>query len=245
MPGPFADAERARFPTTQWSKVAAAAANRSPDERAALADLCEAYWYPLYVFVRREGRSAGDAQDVTQGFFLRLIETGDLAAVDRAKGRFRSFLLAALKNFLINEWDKQRAAKRGGGWTRCALDFSAAEERFASDPRGDRSPEAAFDREWALALLARARAQLAAEQESESKRRLYDDLAPLFTDGETGSTYREAAERLGMKETAVKVAVFRLRRRFREILREQIALTVAGDEQIDDEIRDLFDALRR
>lgn len=244
MPGQFADAERTGFPTTRWSQVAAAAVNRSPDERAALAELCEAYWFPLYAFARRQGQTASDAQDLTQGFFLRLIESGDLAAVDRAKGRFRSFLLAALRNYLINEWDKQRAAKRGGDLVRRSLDFVSAEERLASDAHGNRSPEAAFDREWALAVLARARLQLEEEQEGESKRRLFAELAPLFTDGQAETSYRAAAERLGMKETAVKVAAFRLRQRFREILREQIARTVACDEQIDDEIRDLFNALR-
>lgn len=229
------------FATTQWSMVLQAGRECSPEAWSAL---CETYWYPLYAFVRRQGHSVADAQDLTQGFFLRLIERRDLDAVDRSKGRFRSFLLVAMKHFLINEWDKQRAEKRGGTRTKLSLDFDAAESRYSLEPSHERTADAIFDREWALMLLEHVGSQLACDYESAGKRELFDQLQVFLTADGQGPSYREAGDRLGMTEGAVKVAVHRLRARFRDLLRGEIGRTVAAESEIDDEIRALFDALR-
>jgi len=235
---------RASFATTNWSVVLQAGASSSPQSAAALESLCESYWYPLYAFVRRQGHGSADAQDLTQSFFARLLEKRDLAAVDRSKGRFRAFLLASLRHFLMNEWDKERAAKRGGGRTKLHLDYQAAEDRYRLEPSHARTAEAIFDREWALTLLDQVRERVRAEYAAEQKQPQLE-LLQRFLNGEPASTpYREAGERLGMTENAVKVAVHRLRRRFRELLRQEISHTVASEQEIDDEIRALFIALR-
>jgi RNA polymerase sigma-70 factor (ECF subfamily) len=216
----------------------------SPTSKQALAQLCESYWYPLYAFVRRQGYSSADAQDLTQGFFARLLDKRDLAQVDREKGRFRSFLLASLKHFLINEWDKVRAEKRGGGRPKLSLQFDAGESRYSLEPHHERTAEALFDHEWALTLLEQVRTCLAKEHATDDRRDQYEQLQVYLTGEPTSLSYRGAAERLGMTEAAVKVAVHRLRRRFRELLRAQIAQTVTTEAEIDDEIRALFVALR-
>jgi RNA polymerase sigma-70 factor (ECF subfamily) len=181
---------------------------------------------------------------LTQGFFARLLEKSDLERVDRAKGRFRSFLLASLKHYLINEWDKGRAAKRGGGQRKLSFDFSSAESRYSIQPHHEQTAEANFDREWALTMLDQVRSRLAEEQQDAGKGRQYEQLQ-IYLPGDGGlPPYRHAAQQLGMTEGAVKVAVHRLRRRFGELLREQIRQTISEDEEIDDEIRALFEALR-
>lgn len=232
------------FATTHWSLVRAARDGSSAQARQALATLCESYWYPLYAFVRRQGYQPADAQDLTQGFFARLIEKQDLGAVDQTKGRFRAFLLASLKHFLMNEWDKARAQKRGGGHTCLTLDFDVAETKYRREPYHGETAEAIFDREWALTLLDQARSQLAAEHRTERQRQQFE-LLQLFLSGEPRAlSYAEAGERIGMTEGAVKVAVHRLRGRFRDLLRAHIRQTVDQDHDIDDEIRDLFEVLR-
>jgi RNA polymerase sigma-70 factor (ECF subfamily) len=237
-------ADRADFATTQWSIVLAAGRNSTPYAQAALGALCQLYWRPLYSFLRRTGCSPEEAEDVVQGFFARLLERGDLAQVSPERGRFRSFLLAAIKHFLANERDRARAVRRGGGRTTFSLDVAAAESRYAAEASDARTPEAVFDRHWALTLLARAQERLRDEFAAGGKRERFEQLHPLLH-GDSGGSYREAAAALGLSENAVMVAVHRLRQRFRELLREEIAQTLAGPEQIDEEIRDLFAALRR
>lgn len=216
----------------------------SPTAEQALATLCETYWYPLYAFVRRQGYESANAQDLTQGFFLRLLEKRDFADVNREKGRFRSFLLASLKHYLINEWDKARAVKRGGGRPQLSLEFESAESRYSLQPAHGQTAEVIFDREWALTMLDCVRSRLASEHADDDRRDQYEQLHIYLTGEATSLSYREAGERLSMTEGAVKVAVHRLRRRFRELLREQIAQTVATEAEIDDEIGALFQALR-
>lgn len=231
------------FATTQWTLVLHAGRPDSPDAARALAVLCTSYWYPLYAFVRRQGKSAHDAQDLTQEFFARLLEKNYLAQVSREKGRFRSFLLAALKNFLANEWDKVRAQKRGGDRTFVPLDATAAESRYAVEPADALSPDKIFERRWALTLLDRAIELLRAEYVKGGRGPLFDELKGCLTgDGSTVS-YAELAARLATTEGAIKVAVHRLRQRYREVLRAEVANTVAQPGDVDDELRQLFAAL--
>lgn len=244
MSTPGSDASRhQQFASTHWSIVLDAGRDSSPTSLKALAQLCDTYWYPLYAFVRRQGHAAADAQDLTQGFFLRLLDKRDFASVDREKGRFRSFLLASLKHFLINEWNKERAAKRGGGQPKLSLEFAESESRYSLEPRHDQTPEMLFDREWALTMLDQVRSRLAAEHDDDQLGQ-FEQLQVYLTGDANALSYREAGARLGMTEGAVKVAVHRLRRRFRELLREQIAHTVGSETEIDDEINALFEALR-
>ena len=232
-----------RFVTTQWSVVAAAGRRSSPESREALAALCTSYWYPLYALVRSQGFTAHDAQDVTQEFFARLLARNDFAAADRTKGRFRSYLSGALKHFLANVRDQARARKRGAGRIPLPLDFTTAESRFSREPSHTFTAERAFARRWALTLLEQVLMQLRTEFTAAGRERLFDRLKVTLS-GEKGSaSYAALAADLEMTEGAVKVAVHRVRRRYRELLRDQIARTVADPELIDDEIHELFAAL--
>ncbi|MCP4174169.1 MAG: sigma-70 family RNA polymerase sigma factor [Fuerstiella sp.] len=234
-----------RFDSTRWSIVLAAGLQSSPDAAVAFEQLCASYWYPLYAFVRREGYQQAEAQDLTQGFFASLLQRHDLQRVHPDKGRFRSFLLAALKNYLLNEWDRARAQKRGGGRPLFSLDFDLAESKLGSEQAGTTTPEFVFQRQWALTLLAYVQEQLKSDMSAKGRGDLYDALLPHLA-GEPGAAkYTELADLLGMTEAAVKMAMSRLRKRYRALLREEIAQTVSGEAEIDDEIRDLFDALRR
>lgn len=237
-----APAGMGRFATTRWSLVLAAGRRASPEADRALAALCGTYWYPLYAFARRRGLDAEEARDRTQGFFARLLETEGLAAADRSRGRFRSFLLASFSHFLANEWDRRRARKRGGGRPTLALDFASGESRYGSEPSHDATPERLFERRWALALLDRALGRLEAEYRAAGKADLFDALRPALA-GDRGTPYAELAARLGTTEGAVKVAAHRLRGRCREAVRAEIAETVATEADIDDELRHLFEAL--
>ncbi|MGE5194679.1 MAG: RNA polymerase sigma factor [Deltaproteobacteria bacterium] len=232
-----------RFVTTQWSVVAAAGRCSSPQSREALAALCESYWYPLYALVRSQGYTADDAQDVTQEFFARLLARNDFAAADPTKGRFRSYLAGALKHFLANIRDQARARKRGGGRPPLPLDFAAAESRFSREPAHTLTAERAFARRWALTLLEQVLLQLRAEFVAAGRENLFDRLKVVLSGEKGPASYAALAADLETTEGAVKVAVHRVRRRYRELLREQIARTVADPEVIDDEIRDLFAAL--
>jgi RNA polymerase sigma-70 factor (ECF subfamily) len=234
-------AEAVRFATTHWSVVLTAACDHNSKAQAALANLCQTYWYPLYAFVRRQGCSPQDAEDLTQEFFARLMAKRSLRAVDRVKGRFRSFLLAALKHFLANEWARAKCLKRGGGQTLIPLDALSAETRFGREPADHCTPEASYERSWALALLDRVLARLAGEQERAARQAQFAQLQGCLTGALP--PYVELAAKLGTTEGAVKVAVHRLRQRYRELLREEIALTVASPAEIEDEIRRLFRAL--
>ncbi|HEV7406387.1 MAG TPA: ECF-type sigma factor [Chthoniobacteraceae bacterium] len=229
------------FATTRWS-VVLGARDGSPAGDDALAKLCRTYWYPLYAFVRRQGHGAHDAQDLTQGFFARLLEKKDLAAVDRSKGKFRSFLLASMKHFLANEWDRARAQKRGGGLALISIDDAEAEGRYAHEAAEQSTAEQLFDRRWALTLLDQVLARLEAEMAAAGKRATFDALKFSLTGGQAAA-YEEIAHRLGTTEGALKVAIHRLRDRYRTLLREEIADTVGSAADVDEELRHLFSAL--
>jgi RNA polymerase sigma factor (sigma-70 family) len=226
------------FEPTRWTVVLAAAREGgTPAGRAALAELCEKYWYPLYAFVRRSGHARHDAEDLTQAFFARLLEKNTISGVGPEKGRFRSFLLAAIKHFLANEWDRSQAQKRGGGKVILSLDGTAGESRHPLEPATGLTPDLIFERQWALALLDRVLDRLA--EESAEKPGHFAALKGFLTDAGPGST-SEAARTLGLSEGAVRVAVHRLRQRYRQLLRAEIAQTVDDPSEVDAEIRRLF-----
>jgi RNA polymerase sigma-70 factor (ECF subfamily) len=229
-----------RFATTHWSMVVSAGGPCSPEASQSLAALCENYWFPLYAFVRRAGHSAEDAQDLTQEFFVRLLDKHILATADSKKGRFRTFLLTAVKRFLANEYDRFRAKKRGGGQKIVPLE--SLEARYCREPADTLTPERIFDQQWALALLEQVLARLQAEMAADGKAALFDALKGHLT-GSQAAGYAATAAHLGMTEGAVKVAAHRLRRRYRELLREEIAQTVASPDEIEEEIRYLFTCL--
>jgi RNA polymerase sigma factor (sigma-70 family) len=231
------------FPTTQWSAVVSAGCGHGSESGRALARLCEDYWFPLYAFVRRSGYSAADAEDLTQEFFTRLLEKQYLAVADPQRGKFRCFLLASLKHFLANEWNRAHARKRGGAPGVIPIDFLAAEDRYCVQPADTLTPERLFERRWALALLEQVLARLREEMAREGKSALFDRLKGLLA-GQPGTRpYGEIAGELGTTEGAIKVAVHRLRRRYRELLMAEIAQTVAGPEDLEEELRQLFTAV--
>jgi len=237
-----------RFHTTRWSLVLQARDKATPQAAEALADLCRAYWYPLYAFVRKRSRDGHEAQDLTQGFFARLLEKDFLDQVAPERGRFRAFLLAAIKHFISNEWDKQRAIKRGGGRPERSLDpagfdWDSGESRFLTDPSHELTPERLFERQWALALLERVLKRLRDEHESAGKLAMFEVLQPFLSLARDTANYVDAAARLNTTEGAARVAAHRLRKRYRTLLRDEIANTVATPDEIDDEIRHLFEAL--
>jgi len=259
---------RESFLTTRWSIVTRAASNSrdandpsaprevreaaSREAREALESLCSSYWYPLYAYARRRGLDHHAAQDGVQGFFARLIEKQDLAAVDRARGRFRSFLLAALKNYLSNEWDRERAHKRGGAFTRLSYDEADAQRRYHSELAVNDAPEKLFERQWAREVIARALTALESEWKHAGRETLFARLKPSLV----GAAGREGDERdaanpsqtaiareLGLTENAVRIALHRLRKRFGELVRLEIAETVADPADVERELGELFDAL--
>jgi RNA polymerase sigma-70 factor (ECF subfamily) len=236
---------RGRFATTRWSMVLAAGRSSSPKSQSALAELCETYWYPLYAFVRRKGYEAHDAQDLTQGFFALLLERNDVQSVRRERGKFRAFLIASLQHYLANEHDRRNARKRGGGRKLFSLDFAAAENRYSAEPADRRTPEDAYARQWALTLLERVQASLRDELAQQGKAAQWDRLHVFLAGDKATPLYSEAAVALGMTEGAVKTAVHRLRRRFGEQLRREIAETVSDPSAVDGELQELFEALRR
>jgi RNA polymerase sigma factor (sigma-70 family) len=237
---------RREFATTHWSLVAAA----KPDEvsetqaRRALEELCRTYWYPLYAFVRYRGYSSEDAQDLTQAFFARIIETGGFASADPGRGRFRSYLLGAMKHFLTNEWHREQTQKRGGQAQFIEWDALDPEARYAGAAKQPDDVEHLFDREWALETTAGALRALRDEMEKAGKREQFDALKGSLT-GEDELPRKEIMARLNMSEGAVKVAVHRLRQRYRKLLRAGIAETVSSEEDLDDEMRYLVAVLRR
>lgn len=231
------------FVTTHWSVVLAAARSDTPRAQAALGYLCRMYWYPIYYFIRRQGRSTHDAQDLTQEFFARLLEKNWIAHADQSRGRFRSFLLLVLKRFLAGEWHKANAQKRAGNGHCLPLD--TAETRYASEPADTRSPDQAFEKQWALALLETVLRQLRADYEQDGKGRLFEALKPCLLGRRESQPYAELATALDLSEGAVKVAVHRLRERYRERLTAEIAHTVASPEDVDAEMHHLFRVLTR
>ncbi|MEO7318982.1 MAG: sigma-70 family RNA polymerase sigma factor [Chthoniobacteraceae bacterium] len=227
------------FHTTRWSIVVSAQGDGSGVQDA-LAKLCNTYWFPLYAFVRRQGMSSHDAQDLTQEFFARLLAKGWLGGVDRERGRFRSWLLASMKHFLANEWNKARTGKRGGGAVLFSFDALDAESRLRHEPATD-SPEIIYDRRWATMLLDQVMARLRTEMAGAGRLAHFEALKFCLT-GEKNA-YAEVGARLAMSEGAVKIAVHRMRERYRTLLRAEVAETVAGPEEIEDELRALLAAL--
>ncbi len=238
--------ERARsFPVTQWTAVLAAGSRPSPESAAALERLCTLYWYPLYAFVRRSGYSPADAEDLTQEFFARLLEHNWISAADPQKGRFRSFLLMIVKRFLANEWDKVRALKRGGQVRFVPLEFDTAETRYRQDPADTRTPDQVFEQHWALALLAQVLNRLREEYARDGKAGLFEALEPCLVVTRELPPYATLATRLGMSEEAIRMAVSRLRARYRECLKEETGHTVASPDEVEEELRHLFRVLAR
>jgi RNA polymerase sigma-70 factor (ECF subfamily) len=224
--------------------VLLAGRNDTARARTALAKLCRTYWYPLYAYVRRRGHSPHDAQDLTQDFFAHLLEHQALAKADPARGRFRSFMLAVMKNFLASARDFANAQKRGGGVPLFSLDLALAEQRFAQEPADATAPDKLFDRQWALAMLDGVLARLEQEYRRENKGELFANLKDTLTGARATQPYAELAVRLGLSESAVKVTVHRLRLRYRALLQAEIAQTVATPADADAEMRHLLDSLR-
>jgi RNA polymerase sigma factor (sigma-70 family) len=231
---------RPTFVTTHWSVVLTARDENSSKSSEALEALCRTYWFPLYAFVRRQGRSPHDAQDLTQEFFARLLEKKYLKSATQEKGRFRTFLLVALKRFLANEWDRQHAQKRGGSSLIVPINPECAESRFLAEPAHELQPDLLFDRQWAVTLLERTMTRLRDEYISTGRAKLFELLRGCVAKDESALPYAEIAARLNLTEPAVKMAVQRLRARYREILRAEIAETVASEDEVEEEIRHLF-----
>ncbi len=227
------------FATTHWSLVLAAG-GASPEAQDALAGLCQAYWYPLYAYARSRGHRVEDAQDLTQEFFARLLAHNWLGRADRNKGRFRSFLLGAMRHFLDDEWDKLRAQKRGGGAAMLPLEFDTAETRYSREPSQEATPEQDFERRWAVALLDQVIQRLRAEYEQDGRGELFALLNPCLVGDRTSQPYAEIAKKLGTTEGMVKSAVHRLRQRYRELLRDEIAQTVAEPGEVEEELRHMY-----
>jgi RNA polymerase sigma-70 factor (ECF subfamily) len=237
-------APRSTFPTTHWSIVVNAGFGSESQARSALETLCRQYWYPLYSFVRRQGRPHHEAEDCTQEFLARLLASDGLARARPERGRFRTFLLTALRHFLTNEWHRAQAAKRGGGLAPLPFELQGAEDRFSCEPADPHlTPEQAFDRNWALGMLDRAMSRLQAEYEASGRGELVATLGPLMWGNPTDEPSAKAAERLGMNSHAFTMALHRLRRRFGESLREEVAATVAEGADVDAELHYLIAAV--
>jgi DNA-directed RNA polymerase specialized sigma24 family protein len=232
------------FPTTSWSLVLAAGANPTPDSRLSLATLCKVYWTPIYAFIRRNGYDRDQAQDLTQAFFAAMLEKNYLGDADRERGRFRTFLLTAVKHFLANEWDKAHALKRGGGQVAVPIDPLEAEAWYAPEAVEPRTPESLFERRWALSVLGQVMGRLQLEFNAKGKAEYFDKLSTLLNGDPAADGYETMAAKLGTSPGALRVAVHRMRRRYRDLLRAEIAETVSTPAEIDDEIRFLLSALR-
>jgi RNA polymerase sigma factor (sigma-70 family) len=231
------------FATTHWSVVLTAGQGGSPNAEAALEKLCRAYWRPLYAYMRRRGYNFHDAQDLTQEFFARLLQQNALGSVDRHRGKFRSFLLASLNHFLANEYERASAAKRGSGKWLLSLDDQADEAAYSHKSDTNLSPEGVYEKRWAITVLEQAFARLRDESARAGRSQLFDQLKAFLADGTDGGDYKVLAAKLGMTANAVAVAVYRLRQKYREIVRDEVAQTVGSLDQIDEEVRHLFAAL--
>lgn len=231
------------FATTRWSVVLAAGHPAAPHSDQALAELCQAYWYPLYAYIRRRGHSREDAEDLTQSFFARLLARQDFRGLDPRHGRFRAFLLACLKNHLANEHDHQSRLKRGGNIPHLTLDWQDADRRFQGTAAEPAAKDHQFDREWALALLERVLERLATECQTEGRAEVFQHTRAFLSFHHDGIPYAQAAQALNLDEGAVRVAVHRLRKRYRDLLRDEIAQTLLDPAQADEELRSLRAAL--
>jgi RNA polymerase sigma factor (sigma-70 family) len=234
--------QNAGFTTTLWTVVLHAGQADSPHASAALEKLCCSYWYPLYAFVRRQGYDPDQAQDLTQAFFCRVLEKNYLRAADPNRGRFRSFLLTSLKHFLADEWDHSQRQKRGGGAKIFSLDAEGAERRYLLEPVDPRTPEKDYLRHWAEELVERVMTRLQGEYVREGKADRFEAFK-AFLVGDDPASQAEVGARLGMSESAVKSAMFRMRQRYAELFRDEIAQTVASQEEVEEELRELFAAL--
>lgn len=232
------------FATTRWSIVACAGQDSSPESSRALADLCEAYWVPLYGYVKRRVNNDAEARDLTQAFFTELLEKKLIGDADPSRGKFRAYLLGSLKHFLSHQWEKANAQKRGGGRAPISLDFASVDSSIRIEAVDGLTPEQIFDRDWAMTLLSQIMERLKSEYVSSDKAELFEQLKPFLIGRPSGNTWRQVAERLQMTEAAAKMTGARMRKRYREILRQEIADTVSEPEDVDDEIRNLFSTLR-
>lgn len=232
-----------RFRTTRWSLVANAAQGETESGRLALEELCQAYWFPVYAFARRQGSTPEAAADLAQSFFLHLLSGGALAAADPERGRFRTFLLAAFQNHCRNAYRAETAIKRGGQATVVSIDVEQGESRYRAEPADEETPDAVFEREWALALLDRVFGRLKREFEESGRGELFQVVSGRLT-GATEPTYREVGEQFGMTDTAVKVVVHRMRGRYRELLHDEVLQTVQGPEEVEDELARLFETFQ-
>ncbi|MHC4104133.1 MAG: RNA polymerase sigma factor [Planctomycetota bacterium] len=239
----FSVSGKGRFATTHWSVVLQAGQPKAPGYQQALETLCQSYWFPLYAYLRRHGYSNQQAEDYTQAFFCRILEKHVLSMADSRRGKFRSFLLGTLKHFLSDEYDRSQAQKRGGGRKVLSIDFTGAENQYALEPAHRLSPEKLFDKSWALTVLERTMSRLKAELASQNKQELFDHLKIYLTTEKDSIPYRDKAAELNMSEGNVRTAVHRLRRRYRKLLRDEISQTVTAENQVDEEIDDLFNAL--
>jgi len=231
------------FATTRWTVVLAAGHQGAPQADVALEELCRTYWYPLYAYVRRHGHSHEDAEDLTQAFFARLLEKNYLEGISSEQGKFRAFLLVAFKRFLANEWDRASAQKRGGGAKPLSLDWQDADTRYQINPADHLSPDKLYDRAWAVTMLERVITRLRDEHVAEGKTSQYEQLKGFLMTGKGDIPYAQAAASLAMTEGYVRVAIHRLRRRYRELLRDEITQTLADPAQADEEMQALFRAL--
>lgn len=231
------------FPTTQWSRVVTAAGRDGVEAREALSMLCQAYWYPIYAFVRRRGFSPEQARDQTQDFFAYILESKLIARADPERGRFRAFLRTVCARRLASDRDRENAAKRGGGRPQLAIDSLDAERRYALEPAHDMTAERIFDRTWAMTLLDRVIERLRSEYDEAGRSARFEELIAVLTRNPESDPYAELARRLGTTEGNIRVAVHRLRRRYGLLLREEISATVGDPTQVGDEIRALFAAL--
>lgn len=250
MPTPMSDSDQKPvadpvFVTTRWSIVLQAGRPDSPEALAALTELCRNYWFPLYAYARRQGCDVHSAQDLTQGFFTKLLEKNYLSVADRRRGRFRWFLLTAFKCFLANEWDRTQAQKRGGGQQIVSFDGMSAEERYLHEPEDAASADQLYDRRWALDLLEGARSRLRAEYTEADRAERFKYLEAFLPGGQPTLSQAEIGEKIGMTEGSVKQEVFKVRRRYGELLREAVAQTVAHPDEVDEEIGYLIDVVCR
>jgi len=232
-----------RFVPTRWSMVRAAGKRGSPQADEALSKLCQTYWYPLYAYVRRSGHGAEDAQDLTQAFFARLLEKNYIALAAQEKGKFRSFLLTALKRFIITQWTRTHRLKRGGGQKILSLNETNTENRYLAEVADEQTPEKVFERRWAMTLLEQVLNRLQAEFVAVGKAKAFEDMKIFLIEERSEISYGEIAQRLDMTPGALKVAIHRLRQRYAELLRMEIAETVDSPAEVEDEIRHLFAAL--
>ena len=244
QPAIMSMAERDQFTTTRWTLVLAATSRHDPAGAEAFARLCERYYAPLYSYLRRKGQAPEDAQDLAQGFIAHVIEKDVLRHADPARGRFRAFLLTSLKHYAVNEHVRAAAAKRGGGVPFVSLDLEAAERRYRHEPRDGITPERLYDRRWALAVLDRALTCLRAEFRAAGREAFFDAVRGHLTGEADAASHRETGNCFGMSENAVRVTVHRMRRRYRELLRTEVAETVDDEREVDDELRYLISALR-